>query len=169
MSLGETYLTVLGWVGSDPDFKEYRKNSQTTFRLGSTPRQFDKALNQYVDKATTWYTVQCWRSLARNAFESVRRGQPLIVTGRLRTHEWTDDAGEQRSRVILEAFSLGHDLVRGTAAFTRSVSRAEAPAFAHADSETTPAETTATPFPPDEYSVPPLPLPATVDPEVRAA
>ncbi|GAA1558714.1 single-stranded DNA-binding protein [Kribbella hippodromi] len=169
MSHGDTYLTVLGWVGSDPDFKEYRKNAQTTFRLGSTPRQFDKVVGDYVDKATTWYTVQCWRNLARNTFESIRRGQPLIVTGRLRTHEWTDDAGEQHSRVILEAFSVGHDLGRGTAAFTKSTARPEAQAFAQTDSEAAPAETTAAPFPPDEYSVPPLPLTATADPEVRAA
>ena len=65
MSLGDTYLTVLGWIGSEPDFKEIRQTPHASFRLGSTPRQFDRSLNTYVDKPTTWYTVQCWRSLAQ--------------------------------------------------------------------------------------------------------
>jgi single-strand DNA-binding protein len=160
MSLGDTYLTVLGWIGSDPDFKEIRQTPQTTFRLGSTPRQFDRTLNGYVDKPTTWYTVQCWRGLARNAFESIRVGQPVIVTGRLRTHEWTDDTGEHHSRVILEAFSVGHDLARGTTTFTKSTPRADASPFTSTATAHEPTEATATPYPPDEYSATPLPLSA---------
>ncbi|MEU8221351.1 single-stranded DNA-binding protein [Kribbella sp. NPDC048915] len=165
MSLGDTYLTVLGWIGSDPDFKEIRQTPQTTFRLGSTPRQFDRSQNTYVDKPTTWFTVQCWRHLALNTFESVRRGQPVVVTGRLRTHEWTDENGEPRSRVILEAFAVGHDLARGTAKFTRAMPRAEAPsADSSADTGSRDAhlvETTAAPYPADEYSTATLPLAPT--------
>jgi single-strand DNA-binding protein len=175
MSLGDTYLTVLGWVGSDPDFKEVRQTPQTTFRLGSTPRQFDRSLNRYIDKPTTWFTVQCWRGLAQNAFESIRIGQPIIVTGRLRTHAWTDDAGEQHSRVILEAFSLGHDLNRGTANFAKNPPRAESFASTPAESSPRlagsapqPTEATASPYPADEFSVTTLPLAPTV-PETEAA
>jgi single-strand DNA-binding protein len=158
MSLGDTYLTVLGWVGSDPDFKELRQTPQTSFRLGSTPRQFDRTLGKFVDKPTTWFTVQCWRGLAQNAFESIRLGQPVIVTGRLRTHEWTDDAGEQHSRVILEAFSLGHDLNRGTTTFSKNAPRSES--FPSTPTDATPAEVTAAPFPADEFPVTSLPLAA---------
>lgn len=167
MSLGETYVTVLGWVGSDPDFKEIGQAPHATFRLGSTPRQFDRVLNGYVDKPTTWFSVECWRGLAQNAFESVRIGQPVIVTGRLRTHEWTDDAGESRSRVVLEAFSVGHDLCRGTTTFTKA-----SPRSAGSSSELTSvaAETSTSPYPADEYSVTPLPLTAESQaPESAAA
>jgi single-strand DNA-binding protein len=171
MSLGDTYLTVLGWIGSDPDFKEIRQSPQTTFRLGSTPRQFERALGSYVDKPTTWYTVQCWRSLAQNVFESVRVGQPVIVTGRLRTHEWTDDVGEQRSRVVLEAFSIGHDLTRGTSTFIKNARRADsltATSAASSPHVVETAETTASPYPADEFPVTPLPLSAQA-PESEAA
>lgn len=171
MSLGETYVTVQGWVGSDLDFKEIGgQTARATFRLGSTPRQFDRTLGTYVDKPTTWFTVECWRALAQNAFDSVHVGQPVIVTGRLRTHEWTDDAGESRSRVVLEAFSLGHDLTRGTTSFTKNPPRpatasgtaGEAPAGAlGAVPSSGPAETTASPFPADEFTVTPIPLSPT--------
>lgn len=160
MSLGDTYLTVVGWIGSDPDFKEIRQIPQATFRVGSTPRQFNKTLNGYVNKPTTWYSVECWRGLAQNVFESVHVGQPVIVTGRLRTHEWADDNGELHSRVVLEAFSVGHDLNRGTATFAKNAPRADSASFVHTDSAREPAEATATPFPPDEFSVATLPLSA---------
>lgn len=163
MSVGDTYVTVMGWVGSDPEFKEVGQQPHATFRVGSTPRQFDKTLQRFADKPTTWFTVDCWRILAQNAFDSIHVGQPIIVTGRLRTHEWTNDAGEQVSRVVLEAFSIGHDLSRGTTTFTKNPPRADSasttsPAFTP---ESRPAETTTAPYPPDEYSVDPLPLSAT--------
>jgi single-strand DNA-binding protein len=172
MSLGDTYLTVTGWIGSNPDFKEIGQTPHTTFRLASTPRQFDRSQNTYVDKPTTWFTVECWRHLALNTFESVRRGHPVIVTGRLRTHEWTDESGEARSRVILEAFSVGHDLTRGTASFTRGTSRAEAPTIERSAEAGTPelriADATASPYPDEEFSTATLPL-APTTPAAQAA
>ncbi|MFI7062897.1 single-stranded DNA-binding protein [Kribbella sp. NPDC050124] len=169
MSLGETYVTVQGWVGSDLDFKEIGGNvARATFRIGSTPRTFDRTRGTYVDKPTTWYTVECWRILAQNAFESVHLGQPILVTGRLRTHEWTDESGEARSRVILEAFSLGHDLTRGTTTFTKTPPRlAAAPAPAdpaapdYGSSSSGPTDASAAPYPAEEYSASPLPLTPT--------
>ena len=172
MSLSETYVTVQGWVGSAPDFKEIGGQvPHATFRMGSTPRQFDRALNTYVDKPTTWFSVECWRNLAQNAFESVHVGQPVIVTGRLRTHEWTDEAGEQRSRVVLEAFSLGHDLSRGTTTFTKSTPRSgSAPGELTAVPSAGPAEASASPYPADEYSATALPLTTDTEaPEAAAA
>jgi single-strand DNA-binding protein len=150
MSVNEIHLTVVGRIGSEPDFKEIGQVPHLSFRLASTPRQFDKVLGRFVEKTTSWLQVECWRYLAQNVFDSTRIGQPVIVSGKLRTHEWTDDKGEQRSRLVLEAFTIGHDLNRGTATFSKSAPRGE-----HAV-----PEVTATPFPADEYPVTPLPLSA---------
>jgi single-strand DNA-binding protein len=159
MSLGDTHVTVQGWVGSKPDFKEIGgKVAHVSFRIGSTPRQFDRGSNMFVDKPTTWFSVECWRHLAQNAFESVHLGQPILVSGRLRTHEWTDESGTQRSRVVLEAFSLGHDLNRGTTTFTKA-----APGAATATGAVAEAETSVSPFPAEEYSATTLPLAARVE------
>ncbi|GAA1704545.1 hypothetical protein GCM10009745_60090 [Kribbella yunnanensis] len=123
--MSETYVTVQGWVGSEPQFKEVGgRTPQASFRIGSTPRHFQPERG-WSDRPTTWFNVECWRALAQNTFESVHVGQPVIVTGRLRTYEWTTDAGEQRSRVVLDALSVGHDLSRGTTTFTKSAPRTE--------------------------------------------
>jgi single-strand DNA-binding protein len=162
MSLGETHVTVQGWVGSKPEFKQIGgKTAHVSFRIGSTPRQFDRGTGLYVDKPTTWFHVECWRHLAQNAFDSVQVGQPILVSGRLRTQEWTDESGAKRSRVVLEAFSLGHDLTRGTATFTKIAFGAAATISAGA------VETSASPFPAEEYVATTLPL--TAHAEVPAA
>jgi single-strand DNA-binding protein len=160
MSFGETYVTVLGRLGSDVQFKEvHGRDARASFRLASTPRRYNRGDGSYADLPTTWYQVECWRGLAQNVFDSLKVGQPIVVHGRLRTHEWIDQAGEQHSRVVLEAFSVGHDLNRGTASFTKNVRRAESAASAQHDAGA--AETTASPYPSDEYTAVPIPLTPT--------
>ncbi|MFB6718838.1 single-stranded DNA-binding protein [Kribbella sp. NPDC056345] len=174
MSAGETYLTVQGWVGSKPQFKEVGgRTPQVTFRIGSTPRQFH-AERGWLDRPTTWFNVECWRALAQNTFESVQVGQPVIVTGRLRTHEWSTEAGEQRSKVVLDAISVGHDLSKGTTIFTKSAPRSDSGwtdqlrQDISAATDTVAAGAAAAsepglgaPYPPDEFTTTTLPLTPT--------
>jgi single-strand DNA-binding protein len=136
MSVGETYVTVQGRVGSDVQFKEAAgsKVALASFRLGSTPRFYDRGEGQWADRPTTWFTVECWRTLAENVKASLVRGQPVTVTGRLKTTEWVDQ-GVQRSRTVLDAFSVGHDLTRGTAAFRKNPPQERALASVSADEE----------------------------------
>lgn len=122
MSIGETYLTMTGHVGGDVLSKQMNSGvALASFRLASTPRVYDRSRNTWVDRPTTWLTVECWRGLAQNVVDSVQRGQPVIVTGRLKTSEWKDEeSGELRSRLVLDAISVGHDLSRGTAVFSKN-------------------------------------------------
>jgi len=124
MSIGETYVAVQGWIGSDIRFREVSDGLMVcSFRLASTPRQFERGSGGWADRPTNWFTVECWRNLATNVRESMERGQPIVVTGRFRTTEWKDEAGNPRSRIVIEAAAVGHDLSRGTARFTRSPAR----------------------------------------------
>lgn len=124
MSIGETYLAVQGWIGSDIRFKEVSEGLPVaTFRLATTPRQFDRSTGGWTDRPTNWFTVECWRALATNVNQSMERGHPVVVTGRFRTNEWQDEEGTPRSRLILEAFGIGHDLSKGTATFTKTPHR----------------------------------------------
>jgi single-strand DNA-binding protein len=90
--------------------------------LASTPRRYDRSLGTWLDEPTTWFSVQCWRGLATNVKSSISKGQPVIVMGRLRTSEWSQN-GETHSRLVLDANSVGHDLTRGTSVFHRSAQR----------------------------------------------
>jgi single-strand DNA-binding protein len=112
----EAYVHMTGYVGGDVEF---RNNTVATasFRLGCTPRL--RRGGDWTDGETSWLTVTCFRSLAEHAASSVRKGDPVIVIGRLRTQVWVKD-GQQQERTVLEALTIGHDLTKGTSAFNRS-------------------------------------------------
>jgi single-strand DNA-binding protein len=115
----ETVIHVVGHVGTDVDLRVVGNDTPvSSFRLATTPRRWDKHKRAFVDEATTWLTVECWRTLAEHVHQSVRRGDQVIVVGKLRTHEWVKDR-ERRSRVRLDAIAVGHDLTRGTAIFIK--------------------------------------------------
>jgi len=116
----ETVLHVVGHVGTDVDHRKVGEGTDlSTFRLATTPRRWDRTQRAYVDGTTTWFTVQCWRSLAAHVRDSIRRGDPVLVIGRLKTEEWTKD-DVRNSRIVLEATNVGHDLTRGVSAFRKA-------------------------------------------------
>jgi single-strand DNA-binding protein len=110
----ESYVHVTGYVGTDVELRS--GSGLATFRLATTPRY--RKNGDWVDGNTTWLTVTCWRSLAEHVASSIRKGEPVIVVGRLRTNVWQGQDGPVE-RLILEAITVGHDLSRGTSAFRR--------------------------------------------------
>jgi single-strand DNA-binding protein len=122
----ETVIHVIGHVGTDVDCREVGNGAHLSqFRLATTPRYYDRAQRAYVDGVTNWLSVQCWRNLAVHARDSLKRGDPVVVVGKLKTQEWVKD-NVRHSRFILEATAIGHDLSRGVSVFTKMARAAEA-------------------------------------------
>ncbi|NLU66423.1 single-stranded DNA-binding protein [Streptomyces sp. HNM0574] len=125
-----TPVTVVGNVATAVDFRAAAGGVPCArFRLACTARRFDRQRNEWADAGTSFYTVWAWRTLASNLASSVSVGEPVVVHGQLRIRE--DEAGEVgegdekgRRRFLsaeIAAWSVGHDLTRGTAAFVRVV------------------------------------------------
>lgn len=91
-----------------------------SFRLASTERKFDRKENAWVDGDTNWFSVSAFRNLAQNVALSVRKGERVIVTGRLKVRQWVREDGSHGTSAELEAESVGHDLMWGTARYSRS-------------------------------------------------
>lgn len=92
----------------------------TSFRLASTRRRFDKKQERWVDADTNWFTITVFRQLAINAASSIVKGDRVLVDGRLRIRDWEN--GERSGTTVeVEADALGHDLMWGSSAFTRSI------------------------------------------------
>jgi len=87
------------------------------FRVASTTRRLRN--NEWSDGNTTWYQVKAWRGLADNVASSIKSGDPVIVHGRLEADVWTKEDGTVNTQLVITATSVGHDLSRGTAAFTK--------------------------------------------------
>ena len=122
--MNDTFVTLHGWVGSEVTFRDPHGVSVANLRVASTPRL--KRDGRWVDGDTTWYSVTAWRQLADNVRGSIRKGDAVIVHGRLRTDTWERADGQQSTTLCIEASMVGHDLTRGTSTFQRAV-RAERP------------------------------------------
>lgn len=117
--MNEIVTTICGNVATVPRHQITRGGQPlTSFRLASTPRRFDPEVQGYVDGDTTWVNVSCWGGLAFNTNRSLRKGQPVVVTGTLRTRDWEAE-GKSGRDVDLTAYSVGHDLRRGVSEFER--------------------------------------------------
>ena len=136
----ETPVTVVGTLVSDMRPRRVGPDGTLVlnFRIASNERRFDKTSESWVDGESLYLSVNCWRRLAENA-ASLVKGDPVIVSGKLRTREWTTEQGERRSVVELEANAVGPDLAR-CAATVRKQRREQPPSAGDEDTEASPGE-----------------------------
>jgi single-strand DNA-binding protein len=131
-------ITVRGFVASEIRSSTTPGGTGTaSFRLGSTERRFDRANDVWVDGNTNWFTVQAFRHLAGNIGCSVKKGQRIIVVGKLKLRQWERDGKIYHVAEII-AESVGHDLMWGSANFIRTTSGTSpqsTPVVAEADAE----------------------------------
>lgn len=112
--MSDTTITLRGRVGTDLAATR-TKNGQMTvrFRLAVT-NWFASADGVLTQGRTHWYTVRAWEHLADNVFQSLRKGEPVIVVGRPTANAWIGkDDGLARSELVITAQSIGHDLANG--------------------------------------------------------
>ncbi len=116
--MNESQITLQGWVGSDVELRETTSGAVASFRLACTPRYYRN--NEWHDGPTSWFNVNAWRGLARNVSDSISKGDPVFVQGRMRVEQWTPQ-GEDRPRTVatVEANIAGHDLNRGTSSYVK--------------------------------------------------
>ena len=116
-------ITVRGYVTAEPKMRQ-RTAEQVpvaTIRVGSTPRKLNRETGEWQDGETSYYSVTCWRKLAENVHGSLRKGDMVIVRGKVSIRSWLDDQQRVRMEVEIEADSVGHDLAFGWSRFNRGV------------------------------------------------
>jgi single-strand DNA-binding protein len=118
--MNDTTITVRGWLGADVTLRRVGDVPVAGFRLACTPRRFNRRTETWSDGATQWYTVTAWRLLGENCAASLRRGDPVVVTGRLDLRTYVNANGVEVTSFEIDAVHVGHDLARGTSVFTRS-------------------------------------------------
>jgi len=113
----EAQISLQGNVGTTVEFSAGADWSLARFRLACTPSW--RKDGEWVNGETLWVTVRASGQTAVNVRDSIRKGDPLIVVGRLRNHTWQDAEGKTHEAEQVEAVSLGHDLARGVSTFVR--------------------------------------------------
>ncbi|MEV5597603.1 single-stranded DNA-binding protein [Streptomyces sp. NPDC052496] len=111
MSFGETPVTIIGNLTADPELK-YTTSGQALakFTVASTPRTFDREANQWKDGTSTFFRCAAWRTLAEHVAESLTKGSRVVLSGRIRQHNWQTEQGENRSMLAVEVDEIGASL-----------------------------------------------------------
>ncbi|WP_051389007.1 single-stranded DNA-binding protein [Arthrobacter sp. 35W] len=113
-------ITLRGFVASDVRMIISEQGVPiASFLLGCTERRQDKATGLWADGDVNWYQVSTFRFLAQNTAFSIKKGEKVLVTGRLKLRHWTKNDGTMAASLDLAAESLGHDLNFGTAVYQR--------------------------------------------------
>lgn len=137
----EAMATVTGTVVTHPVRRELANGEPViTFRVASHSRRLDFATQQWVDNGTLFLTVSCWRRLVPGVLASIRRGDPVMVHGQLRSHEYRAKDGVERRDLEMRAMAIGPDLARCTAEITRRADRSRASGEAAAEGGESAAE-----------------------------
>lgn len=137
--MSDVNVTVVGHAGTEPSLSTSPNGVEwTTFRLASTRRVRDPRTGEWADGETLWFTVKAFRDKARHLSLSVRKGDPVVVTGRFSTEEWdgervhvladgsTVTVTEKRYRHVIEAQHVGVDATRGMVRYARVNDRPDA-------------------------------------------
>ena len=117
--MSATKITVVGNVVNSPSRVRLAKGSVTNFRMAANERWFDSATQAFIDGASFFVDVECWGELGGHVSQSISKGDPVVVVGNMRTHEWDSEQG-RRSRPQIKAEAVGPNLAKGAADFTRT-------------------------------------------------
>ena len=120
---GETVITVVGNLTADPELR-YTQNglAVANFTIASTPRNFDRASNEFKDGETLFLRASVWREFAEHVAGSLTKGTRVIATGRLKQRDYQTKEGEKRTSIELEVDEVGPSLRYATAQITRAAS-----------------------------------------------
>ena len=118
--MNETFVTLSGWLGGDVTPARGRRRAGGQLPGGQHPAALPAQDRQLGGRR---HPVVLRERLAhrsrRTATQSLRRGDPVVVHGKLSAHVWTNKAGLEVTTFEVEAAFVGHDLNRGTSAFQR--------------------------------------------------
>jgi single-strand DNA-binding protein len=117
----ENMIILRGFVTAEPKFWQTAPTQTplAEIRLGHTPRRLNRATGEWEDGETSYYSVKCWRRLAVNVKGSLRKGDMILVRGKVVMRTWVDDQQRNRVQMVVEADSVGHDLAFGWSHFNR--------------------------------------------------
>jgi single-strand DNA-binding protein len=116
----EAHVFFAGYVAAEPSYKVFANGStKAKLRVAYTGRRLNRETGQWMDGPTSFVNVYCWRQLANHVALCVRKGEPVVVMGRLQVRRYEHRDGTPGTAVEVEASALGHDLNRGVAQFSR--------------------------------------------------
>lgn len=87
-------VRLIGYLGNDPEVKEFNQMKVANFRMATT----DTCKNSKGEKVdeTQWHNIAVWGTQADVVEKYLRKGNEVCVEGRLQHREYQTEKGEKR-------------------------------------------------------------------------
>jgi single-strand DNA-binding protein len=96
-------VTIVGRIGQDP---EAVGSNGLRLRVATNDRVKNDSTGEWEDKNTSWWTVKAWKRLAEQSKDVLKKGQEVIIVGKVHEENWTDKEGTKRTSYEINAESI---------------------------------------------------------------
>ncbi len=105
MAASVNKVILIGNLGSDPEVRYLESGSAVAKFSIATTESYTNKSGERVEN-TEWHRIELWEGLAKVAEKYLKKGNQVYIEGRIRTDNWTDKEGQQRSGITIRANSM---------------------------------------------------------------
>ena len=113
-------VTLVGNVTDDPELRFTPSGAAVANFTVAVNRRWKNQAGDWEDKLDGFFKCNCWRDMAENVAESLKKGTRVVVTGRLQQRSWDDQEGNKRSAFEIQVDEVGPSLRWATASVVKS-------------------------------------------------
>jgi len=96
-------ITIVGRVGQDP---VKLNGGGVRLRIVSNDRVKNDSTGNWDDKDTSWWTVKAWKNLAEQSINTLKKGQEVVIVGKIYEETWQDKEGNNRTSYDVNADTI---------------------------------------------------------------
>lgn len=114
-------VQVMGRLGKDPEARAVGEgNTVVNFSMATDEGYYNKS-SQWIE-ATEWHRITVWGKQAEKCRDKVRKGDVVMVIGKLKTDSWDDpnNPGSKKYSTSIVASQVKHVNDQGRAAAIRA-------------------------------------------------
>lgn len=101
---GVNKVILIGNLGADPEMKYFESGSCTARFNLATSESYTKNGERITQ--TEWHRIELWDNLAKIAEQYLKKGDTAYIEGKIRTEEWQDKDGNNRTTMRIRGTNL---------------------------------------------------------------
>jgi len=102
---GVNKVILIGNLGSDPEVRHLSNGSVVANFNIATSESYTNKNGERVTQ-TEWHRIELWDGLARVAEQYLKKGQMVYIEGKLRTENWQDSDGNNRTTTRIRGLNM---------------------------------------------------------------
>jgi single-strand DNA-binding protein len=102
---GVNKVILIGNLGSDPEVRHLNTGSVVANFNIATSESYTNKNGERVTQ-TEWHRIELWDGLAKVAEQYLKKGQTVYIEGKIKTENWQDSDGNNRTTTRIRGLNL---------------------------------------------------------------